>query len=164
MTRVVGDVAALQDSLVGTWLQRAVDRVQSSPAAHVAEMIRQARKAGVLRPVDGDVSDGFHTFNELYRHRMLLSAALWNGWYKLGTDGSGHDWFDPHKSRLHSDGEVPFGGGWFIIVAQLPTGQVSYHYPLEHWDLFRIPERERAAEWDGHSAGEAATRLEAFLS
>lgn len=163
VTEVVGDTLALQESLVATWLHRAADQVQSSPAAHVAEMVRQALKAGVLRPVDGKVSDGFHTFIELYRHRMLLNAALFSAWRKLDSEGIGPE-ADVHKSRLHSDGEVPFGGGWFIVVAQLPAGQVSYHYPLEHWDLFKIPERERPAEYDGHTAEQAADRLEAFLS
>jgi hypothetical protein len=71
---------------------------------------------------------------------------------------------DPHKSRRHHDGAEPFDDpNWFIVVAQLPTGQISYHYELKHWDLFQIPERPRAAEWDGHSSEEAADRLEAWL-
>jgi hypothetical protein len=158
VTTVVGDTAALQASLTVTWLELAAGHVTASPEAHVGEMVRQALKAGVLRPVDGKVSDGFHTFDELYRHRMLLNAGLFRlmkVWPGMG--------YDPHKSLLHSDGSVPFGGEFFIVVAQLPTGQISYHYPLEHWDLFDIPERPKAAPWDGHTSEQAANRLQEWL-
>lgn len=118
---------------------------------------------------DGATSDGFHTFNELYRHRMLLTAALFREWYMSDIDPAGpldgEELFKPHKSHLHSDGGVPFGGGWFIVVAQLPTGQISYHYPWseENWELFKIPSRERAAQFDGHTSEQAAQRLEDYL-
>lgn len=117
--------------------------------------------------VTGETSDGFHTFNELYRHRMLLSAALFREWHVYDTDPVSPplpgDEIHPHKSRLHSDGTEPFGGGWFIVVAQLPAGQISYHYELEHWDLFDIPARERAADFDGHTPDDVLYRLESFL-
>jgi len=35
-------------------------------------------------------------------------------------------------------GEYCFGGGWFLVVAVLPTGQISNHYELKHWDLLNI--------------------------
>ena len=78
----------------------------------------------------GEVSDGYHTFNELYYYRMLYNAAFFNllpkGWV--------------HKSKRHHTGEECFGGGWFIVMANLPTGQVSNHYELKDWDLFKVPE------------------------
>lgn len=104
----------------------------------------------------GQTTDEFHSFDDLYRHRLLLTAALFNSWYD-------QDRYDVHRSRLHSDGKEPFGGGWFIVVAQLPTGQISYHYLLKDWELFQIPELYRAAHFDGHTAAEAADRLEALL-
>jgi hypothetical protein len=57
------------------------------------------------------------------------------------------------------DGELCFGGGWFIVVATLPTGQISNHYELEDWDLFKCEEREKGAEWDGHTPTDVITRL-----
>lgn len=159
MSIVVGDTTELQASFLSTWMHRADAKVQSSPEAHVAEMVRVALKGGILRPVDGKVSDGFHTFDELYRHRMLLNAALFN---RLAA-GADADEFEVHKSMLHSDGEAPFGGGWFIVVAQLPSGQVSYHHELDHWDLFDVPEWALAEVWDGHTSVQAADRLEAFV-
>lgn len=101
----------------------------------------------------GEVSDGYHTFNELYYYRMLYNAAFFNllpkGW--------------AHKSKRHHTGEECFGGGWFIVMANLPTGQISNHYELKDWDLFQIPEKEFADEWDGHTPQEAAERLHKYL-
>lgn len=101
----------------------------------------------------GDISDGYHTFNELYYYRMLYNAAFFNLLPK--------EWV--HKSKKHHDGEECFGGGWFIVMANLPTGQVSNHYELKDWDLFQIPEKEIADEWDGHTPQEAAERLYKYL-
>jgi len=101
----------------------------------------------------GEVSDGYHTFNELYYYRMLYNAAFFN---LLPKDMV-------HKSKRHHTGEECFGGGWFIVMANLPTGQVSNHYELKDWDLFRVPEKEFADEWDGHTPQEAAERIHKYL-
>lgn len=101
----------------------------------------------------GEISDGYHTFNELYYYRMLYNAAFFNMLPK--------EWV--HKSKKHNDGEECFGGGWFIVMANLPTGQISNHYELKDWDLFNIPEKEIADKWDGHTPQEAANRLYKYL-
>ena len=101
----------------------------------------------------GEISDGYHTFNELYYYRMLYNAAFFNMLPK--------EWV--HKSKRHNDGEECFGGGWFIVMANLPTGQISNHYELKDWDLFQIPEKEVADKWDGHTPQEAADRLHKYL-
>lgn len=106
--------------------------------------------------IDGNTSDGYHTFDELYEFRMLYNAALFNEWDSFGV-------FDVHKSKNHHDGEPCFDGKYFIVVASLPTGQISNHYSLEHWDLFKIEERNLAAEWDGHTPADVKIRLLAFL-
>jgi hypothetical protein len=89
----------------------------------------------------GTVSDTFHTIDELYRHRALLTAALFG---KLYEDESNHGRIvDVHKARLHSDGTGI--DGFFVVMATLyPGGQISYHYPEADWDLFDIPERTSA--------------------
>jgi hypothetical protein len=105
----------------------------------------------------GDFSDGYHTFNELYEYRMLYNAMIFN---ELAMQG----FYDVHKSKLHHDGEVPFGNSdYFVVVAELPTGQISNHYRIKHWDLFQIPEKERANEWDGHTPSDVANRIREFL-
>jgi len=101
----------------------------------------------------GEISDGYHTFNELYYYRMLYNAAFFNMLPKELV----------HKSKRHHDGEECFGGGWFIVIANLPTGQISNHYELKDWELFQIPEKEVADKWDGHTPQEAAERLHKYL-
>ena len=112
-----------------------------------------------------ELSDGSHTFKELYKYRMLYNAAFFNSlaFYDNWADGSWQAEYDVHKSKRHSDGEECFGGGWFIVMAELPTGQISNHYEMKYWDLFKIPEKDKANQWDGHSPQEAAERLEKFL-
>lgn len=104
------------------------------------------------QPVTGDTSDGYHTFNELYDYRKAYNALLFNEWASRGV-------CDVHKSWHHSDGEACFGGGWFIVSAQTPTGQITNHYETADWELFRVPERELAAAWDGHTPAIALERL-----
>jgi hypothetical protein len=117
---------------------------------------------GTLVTNYNDISDGHHTFRELYDYRMLYNAALFNEWYRSAK-------YDVHKSLKHSDGQYCFSqsGGmedWFIVVAQLPTGQISNHYRVsKHWRLFNIEERELSAEYDGHTPAIVAKRLEEFL-
>lgn len=101
----------------------------------------------------GEVSDGFHTFNELYEFRKLYNALLFNLWYSRGE-------FFVHKSKRNYDGELCFGGGWFVVMAILPGGQITNHYKLEDWDLFKVSETERAiVEYDGHTSKDVLDRL-----
>ena len=62
------------------------------------------------------------------------------------------------KINIQCAGEECFGGGWFIVMADLPTGQISNHYEMKDWNLFQIPEIDKAPEWDGHTPQEAAKR------
>ena len=106
-----------------------------------------AQPATVQEPVaiDGNTSDGYHTFNELYEFRKAYNAALFNEWAANGK-------CSVHKSWRHHDGELCFGGGWFIVVAILPNGQISNHYEAKDWDLFDVQEIESALfEFDGHT-------------
>lgn len=106
------------------------------------------------KPINGETSDGYHTFNELYRYRMLYHAAFVNS---LAQNGA------TVKSWKHSDGEPCFGGGWFIVVTTLPTGQISNHYEEQHWDLFQVPKVELPPAYDGHTPAEAADRLARYV-
>jgi hypothetical protein len=108
--------------------------------------------------VDGNTSDGYHTFNELYDFRKAYNAALFNEWAAGGK-------CSVHKSWCHHDGELCFGGGWFIVVAVLPDGQISNHYEAKDWDLFAVPEAERALfEFDGHTGADVIHRLKAYTT
>lgn len=102
---------------------------------------------------ENDLSDGYHTFNELYEFRKQYNAALFNEWAKSNK-------YEVHKSKKHNDGEDCFGGGWFIAVAILPDGQISNHYKMKDWDLFNIPEVAIAKyPFDGHTGKDVLERL-----
>lgn len=96
----------------------------------------------------GEFSDGFHTFNSLYRQRCVLFAALVNSYPQIS-------W----KSKRHDDGELCFGGGWFIVGIDTPEGSYTYHYELKYWDMFRCKELERGKKWDGHTDGDVERLL-----
>ena len=106
-----------------------------------------------------NTSDGYHTFKELYEIRKAYNVALFNEWGKFDIPS-----YNVHKSWKHHDGEFCFGGGWFIVVAIMPTGQISNHYKAEDWDLFKIPEVEKALfPFDGHTTEDVIYRLINFL-
>lgn len=100
----------------------------------------------------GKISDGYHSFDELYEYRKLYNAILFNMWHCEGI-------YQVHKSKRHATGEECFGGGWFIVMATTRFGQISNHYRLDDWDLFKIKEQELADTWDGHTPEEAKHRL-----
>lgn len=88
----------------------------------------------------GEVSDGYHTFNSLYRQRLILTAAL----VKAHKDVA---W----KSWRHEDGQLCFGGGWFIVGFDTPDGGYTYHYEEKDWELFDCVELPAGKHWDGHT-------------
>ena len=94
-----------------------------------------------------DVSDGFHTFRQLYYQRMMLFAAI----VKQNKEKA---W----KSLRHEDGELCFGGGWFIVGIDTPEGSYTYHYEDNYYSLFDCKELERGKHWDGHTEKDV-TRL-----
>lgn len=103
-----------------------------------------------------NISDGYHTFKELYEFRKLYNAAFFNELSKNNV-------CKVHKSKRHSDGELCFGGGWFIVMAELPTGQISNHYELSDWNLFKCEEQEFADEWDAHTPEDVIERIKAYI-
>lgn len=90
-------------------------------------------------PDIGEFSDGYHTFNGLYKQRMILFAVL----VKTYKDRA---W----KSWKHEDGLDCFGGGWFIVGIDTPDGTYTYHYEAKDWDRFDCQILEKAKHWDGH--------------
>lgn len=94
-----------------------------------------------------DLSDGFHTFKQLYFQRMMLFAAI----VKQNKDKA---W----KSFRHEDGELCFGGGWFIVGVDTPEGSYTYHYEAKYFDLFDCDILDYGKHWDGHTEKDV-TRL-----
>lgn len=85
----------------------------------------------------GDVSDGYHTFDELYEHRTILFACLCKS-------------FRPDlvwKSDLHSDGTMY--DGMFIVGIKTEFGTITYHIDNNYKSLFKsVRSLDRAPEWD----------------
>ena len=95
----------------------------------------------------GDLSDGYHTFNELYHHRAILFSVICNEHPDIS-------W----KSKLHHGGTM--FDGMFIVGINTPEGQATYHYDINpYWDMFRVRELEKAPEWDGHTSEQAIERI-----
>lgn len=86
----------------------------------------------------GDLSDGYHTYNELYHHRAILFSVIIN-------QNKETAW----KSKKHHDGTMY--DGMFIVGIDTPNGQYSYHYDIEpYWNMFECKELDNAPVWDGH--------------
>ena len=127
-----------------------------------------------------DLRDEYHSIRELYEFRKAYNALLFNEWASENVferkarlahnDTTGEDReprikYDVHKSWKHNDGELCFGGGWFIVVAMLPDGQITNHYKAEDWDLFQIPETDKAKyEHDGHTPADTLQRMKQLLN
>lgn len=95
----------------------------------------------------GEMSDGYHTFNELYHHRAVLFSVICNA----RPDKA---W----KSKRHNTGDMY--DGMFIVGIETDHGQATYHYDIDHyWDMFNVPELEYAPQWDGHTPQEAIARI-----
>ena len=95
----------------------------------------------------GNLSDGYHTFNELYHHRAVLFSVICN----MFPDKA---W----KSKLHDTGDM--FDGMFIVGIETPKGQATYHYDINpYWELFKVKELDRAPKWDGHTPQEAINRI-----
>lgn len=94
-----------------------------------------------LKEGPGKISDGYHTFDELYHHRMILFSIICN-------QNKEHVW----KSWLHSDGTMY--PDYFIVGITTPEGDYSYHYHKDNWTKFNVPELMNAPVWDGHKPGD----------
>lgn len=95
-----------------------------------------------------NVSDGYHTFDELYEHRCLLYIALC---LQL-KDKIQVGW------KNHYD-------GWFLLFAELPSGQISYHIPVKYLELVEKGGVDEITdyEWDGHASQDVIDRLIEFI-
>ncbi len=99
-----------------------------------------------------EISDGYHTFEELYHHRCVLFSVICN-------QNKEKAW----KSLLHHDGTMFGDNDMFIVGIETPEGSYTYHYHREYWDMFKVKELDRAPEWDGHKP-EDVTRLLSLLT
>ena len=97
--------------------------------------ILELKEKGISRK---NISDGWHTFDELYYHRMVLFSVILNQNKEIS-------W----KAKKHHDGTM-FDDDSFICGIETPAGQYTYHYNLKYWDKFDVKELEYAPKYDGH--------------
>lgn len=107
---------------------------------------KHASKCSFLLGKDCDC-DGYHTFGELYDHRI----ALWIAFCKF----FGGVW----RTKTHSDGSKI--EDWFVLGLGQKSGfQITYHLPMKEWDRCGFAETlDKAPEWDGHTSDDVLERL-----
>ncbi len=121
------------------------------PKTPIYPVTIDGEKEWVLRP--GEISDGYHTFDELYDHRNTLYVALCKA--VQAKEHVGIVW----RSREHSDGTTM--PGWFLLGINVEEGgQISYHLPSKFWDkaAFAIT-FDQAPKFDGHNPADVLERL-----
>lgn len=124
------------------WTQHLADHLIECGAVMPAGKVVEIPEGGI-----GNLSDGYHTFNELYHHRAILFSVICNSMPDKA-------W----KSKLHDTGDMY--DGMFIVGIETPEGQATYHYDIEpYWDMFKVKELEKAPKWDGHTPDEAINRI-----
>lgn len=92
------------------------------------------------------ISDGYHTFGELYEHRIQLFITL----ARLMHERTGvFAW------RYKIDDK------WFLLgIDTMPEKQITYHLPISKWeecDFAVTPTRK--PEWDGHTSNDVLQRI-----
>jgi hypothetical protein len=105
-----------------------------------------------LGPLDTSrVSDGYHTFHELYEHRTVLFALV-------TALSAQRTW----RSKQHEDGTM--FDGMFIVGMNTVDGPITYHVDNGYWDMFYHCETlEYAPPFDGHTPGDVVLRLAAQI-
>lgn len=101
----------------------------------------------------GNVSDGYHTFNELYRHRRTLFFALCRAIQDNHTV-----W----RSKRHNEEDEEIYEDMFVAGINTEQGsQITYHFGLKYWDEMDFAQTyERAPKWDGHTSDDVLGRLQ----
>lgn len=101
----------------------------------------------------GEISDGYHTFDELYEHRCYLFLALM-------AHHPGGAWV------TQNDQTGEHMGSWFLAGLNLKTGPITYHIPTRLYGS--VPESaevlDKAPPWDGHVSEDVIRRLRAELA
>lgn len=129
------------------------------------QVYREQRENGAILKVDftGDdnmqVSDGYHTMDELYEHRIALWIALCKTIEEKTLAAPNEPLYRVWRSKLHDDGSEY--EGWFILGIGKEKGKImTYHLPNIKWEETNFAETlDKAPEYDGHTSGDVLERL-----
>lgn len=94
----------------------------------------------------GKISDGYHTFDELYEHRHWLFINLLNAHPK--------SW----KSQLHHD-KTKYEGMFIAGIFTDYGDQITYHMPWDLWHKVKCRVLPTAPTWDKHTPKDVIKRL-----
>lgn len=119
----------------------------------INSQLRRFEGKGMLHT--GSISDGYHTFDELYEHRITLYIAL----ARMHTNWHPSHAYPVWKSKVHSDGSV--WHGWFLLGIGTKAGeQITYHLPLDKWlECEFATTLDKAPEFDGHTSKDVLERI-----
>lgn len=113
-----------------------------------------------LQSIEADVaiSDGYHTFDELYDHRITLYIALCKSYQHIKNNVE-DIWFPVWRSHKHSDDSMYIGH--FILGIGYEKGkQITYHIPMYRWEEANFAKTlEKAPEFDGHTSQDVLERI-----
>lgn len=110
----------------------------------------------------GLISDGYHTFNELYDHRCMLAVGLAN---MATSEFFVYSPFEQvFKARKHHDGTGY--DGWFLLCFVTNEGQqISYHLPDKYWGMLWVMSYDVSpVDFDGHTPADVLDRLKVVFS
>jgi len=108
----------------------------------------------------GKLSDGHHSFQELYEHRNLLFITI----ARMLHDEGNWTWKsvkDKHGKDLK---------GWFILgvdyiypdLAELL--QITYHLPMSVWKYCKFANTVNKSQWNGHTSQDVIKQLKQMLN
>ncbi len=109
-------------------------------------LIQSGKTADVPTVKTDSISDGYHTFGQLYDHRITLYIAFC---YMLQVRGSVMPW----RYKESKD--------WFILG--IPSPQITYHLPMSRWEECNFADtRLVKPEFDGHNSDDVIDRIKSF--
>lgn len=134
-------------------------------------LIHEVREGSVLKAITFqgkgvEVTDSYHTMEELYKHRYHLYLALVKVLDSYVTPLSSNllCW----KSKLHDDGtmfEDSFILGMTIERPSFIEGgdsedfYITYHLPMKYWNMVNCITLPKAPPYDGHTSQDVLERL-----
>lgn len=122
------------------------------------EILVENKTGGIM------ISDGYHTMDELYDHRITLFIALCRSieaaikaYLNLGLEPE--LMIPVWRSKVNGDGTT--WDGWFVLGIYKENGkQITYHLPLDRWDETDFAETlDQAPDFDGHTSEDVLKRL-----
>lgn len=104
------------------------------------------------------ISDGYHTFGELYEHRHALFVALCS-MINSYSPYIFREEYPVWRSKLHSDGTM-FDDSFIMGIGKTPGKIITYHLPIGMWAITDFAQTlYHAPEWDGHTSDDTIHRL-----